>query len=81
MKKNWSRLDPKRNNFTKISILLPLIAIMLLLQACGTSSTADLSVGSPAPEFTLPTSSGEEVSLDDFIGQQPVLLYFHMADG
>lgn len=81
MNRYWSRLDPKGNNFTKISMLLLLIAIMLLLQACGTSSTAEISVGSPAPEFTLPTASGEVVSLGDFVGEQPVLLYFHMADG
>jgi len=33
-----------------------------------------------APAFTLPSSDGSTVSLSDLAGQ-PVLLYFHMANG
>lgn len=33
-----------------------------------------------APAFTLPSSDGSQVSLADYAGQ-PVLLYFHMANG
>jgi hypothetical protein len=52
----------------------------LFLQGCGTSQ-ASLTVGADAPAFTLPTSAGGAVSLADYRGRQPVLLYFHMAVG
>lgn len=54
------------------------MAAIILLTACGPSG---LQVGDQAPDFSLPTASGSEVSLDDYSGEQPVLLYFHMALG
>jgi peroxiredoxin len=39
------------------------------------------SVGNAAPDFTLPSATGEQVSLSSFQGSKPVLLYFHMAEG
>lgn len=53
------------------------------LDAPGDTPAGDaaLDVGDPAPDFTLPTANGGAVSLADYKGQQPVLLYFHMADG
>ncbi|MFB6253110.1 MAG: thioredoxin-dependent thiol peroxidase [Halobacteriaceae archaeon] len=39
-----------------------------------------LSVGSTAPDFTLPNQDGEEISLSDFQGQQVVLYFYPRAD-
>ena len=39
-----------------------------------------VAVGSKAPDFTLPSQSGEMVSLEDFIGKKPVILYFYPKD-
>jgi thioredoxin-dependent peroxiredoxin len=39
-----------------------------------------VSVGSKAPDFTLPSQSGETVSLEDFIGKKPVVLFFYPKD-
>ena len=39
-----------------------------------------LKVGSEAPDFTLPSQSGEMVSLEDFLGHRPVVLFFYPKD-
>lgn len=40
---------------------------------------AELTVGQPAPDFTLPASNGEDVKLSDFRGKK-VVLYFYPKD-
>jgi peroxiredoxin Q/BCP len=37
-------------------------------------------VGDAAPHFTLPSQSGETVSLGDFFGKKPVVLFFYPKD-
>jgi peroxiredoxin Q/BCP len=39
-----------------------------------------VDAGSKAPNFTLPSQSGEMVSLEDFLGKKPVVLFFHPKD-
>lgn len=39
-----------------------------------------VEVGTVAPRFTLPSQSGEMVSLEDFVGRKPVVLYFYPKD-
>ena len=66
---------------TARSLLIAVIGVMLLglgLAACGDDDGA--TEGSSAPGFSLPDSTGGTVSLADY-GDEPVLLYFHMADG
>jgi hypothetical protein len=62
-------------------IVFSLLLIAPILAACGPSNGDELAVGDPAPSFTLPTASGDQVALSDYRGSKPVLLYFHMADG
>lgn len=38
------------------------------------------SEGTPAPDFALPSTSGQTVSLDQFKGQRNVVLYFYPKD-
>ena len=61
------------------SILLVtfVVILMLVLSACGSS---ELSEGDEAPDFTLPAADGSSVSLSDYQGE-PVMLFFHMANG
>jgi len=65
-----------------LALLLSLLGA--LLAACGSdkkeSAKTGLAVGDAAPAFALPASDGSNVSLDAYRGQ-PVLLFFHMADG
>jgi peroxiredoxin Q/BCP len=39
-----------------------------------------VKVGSVAPDFTLPSQAGEMVSLKDFLGRKPVVLFFYPKD-
>jgi thioredoxin-dependent peroxiredoxin len=39
-----------------------------------------VDVGSKAPDFMLPSQSGEMVSLSDFLGEKPVVLFFYPKD-
>lgn len=38
------------------------------------------TIGKPAPDFTLPSTSGEPVSLRQFKGKKSVVLYFYPKD-
>ncbi|RFP52025.1 MAG: peroxiredoxin [Limnothrix sp. CACIAM 69d] len=39
-----------------------------------------IQVGDRAPDFSLPTQTGETVTLSQFVGKQPVVLYFYPKD-
>jgi hypothetical protein len=61
--------------------LVALVALAIVLSACSGGSPGEIAVGSPAPDFSLPTSDGGSVALSDYVGAKPALLYFHMALG
>ena len=46
----------------------------------GLRTKAGVGVGSKAPDFTLPSQSGAIVSLRDFLGKKPVVLFFYPKD-
>ncbi|HEX5848569.1 MAG TPA: redoxin domain-containing protein, partial [Rubrobacter sp.] len=39
-----------------------------------------MDVGSRAPDFTLRSQSGANVSLKDYLGKSPVVLFFYPRD-
>jgi thioredoxin-dependent peroxiredoxin len=41
---------------------------------------AKLKVGDRAPNFTLPSSSGESISISQFLGKKQVVLFFYLMD-
>jgi thioredoxin-dependent peroxiredoxin len=54
---------------------------MLLASVLGVVSVATaLEVGQQAPDFTLPSTEGKELSLSQFRGKQPVLIEFYGGD-
>ena len=54
---------------------------MLLASVLGVVSVAAaLEVGQQAPDFTLPSTTGEKISLSQFRGKQLVLLEFYGVD-
>lgn len=38
------------------------------------------AVGSAAPDFSRPATGGRDISLSDFVGKQPVVVYFYPRD-
>ena len=73
--KKSRRLPIKRTTMAFFMLFL----VSILAQAC--TSQGDLAVGDQAPGFTLPSATGADVSLSDYTGEGPVLLFFHMAVG
>jgi len=47
----------------------------------GSRPTSAPRIGDQAPAFTLPSAEGGSVSLQEFQGRSPVLLYFSMGPG
>jgi AhpC/TSA family len=57
------------------------LLIVSLVSALGVASRATaLEVGEPAPDFTLASTTGGQISLSQFRGKQLVLLEFHVND-
>jgi peroxiredoxin len=52
------------------------LASLLLVTGVALS----LEVGEQAPDFTLPSTTGEPISLSQFRGKQHVLLEFYVRD-
>jgi hypothetical protein len=57
-----------------------LVAMILACLLVGIRETAALEVGEKAPDFTLPSTLGTEISLSQFRGKQHVLIEFYGGD-
>jgi hypothetical protein len=69
----------------RIAVAL-VMSTLALVAACAPTDESGvdgsfLSEGDRAPDFTLPSAAGEDVSLGDFANQRRVLLYFSMGPG
>ena len=66
--------------FKRQTRILFLAAMFLpgILQSA--SVPTPLQIGDKAPEFTLPSTTGEKISLSQFRGKKLVLLEFYGAD-
>jgi hypothetical protein len=64
---------PRLSSLTVLGLLLVSILV------CTGVATA-LEVGDQAPDFTLPSTTGEEISLSQFRGKKIVLLEFYGVD-
>ena len=66
--------------FTKRRKRLLVLSLLFL----GLFATADVSsaieIGDKAPDFTLPSTAGKNISLSQFRGKKVVLLEFYGAD-
>ncbi len=57
-----------------------LLCVMLAGVLALASVATALEVGETAPDFTLPSTTGEKISLSQFRGKKHVLLEFYIAD-
>ena len=64
------------------SLVLLLSAALLAMgwSVAGPPMAAALDVGDKAPDFTLPSTTGEQISLAQFRGKKLVVLEFYGAD-
>jgi thioredoxin-dependent peroxiredoxin len=56
--------------------LILITSLILLLQSCG-GNADNLSIGNSAPDITLQDSDGNNYSLSDYKGKNPVVIYFY----
>jgi hypothetical protein len=59
---------------------LMVFGLLLVGVLAGASVATALEVGERAPDFTLPSTTGKEISLSQFRGKQAVLIEFYGQD-
>jgi hypothetical protein len=59
-------------------LFLPSMLLAGVLSVAGVATAVE--VGDKAPDFTLPSTTGKEISLSQFRGKQPVLIEFYGSD-
>ena len=68
-----------RRKIGKLKYLLLISVIGISLMA-GASLAATLEVGDQAPDFELPSTTGEKVRLSQFKGKKHVLIQFYTLE-
>lgn len=61
--------------------LLPVVLIGVVMAAGVAGDVRQTDSEGPAPEFTLPTTTGEEIALSDVLADGDALVYFSMGIG
>ena len=69
------------DGLTKRLLMLCLLVFLFpLCHVTGIPVATASEVGEPAPAFTMPSTTGTDISLSDFRGKKWVLLEFYGAD-
>ena len=63
------------DQWTRVVAAVVLGGVLLLLSA---SHVPALQVGDQAPDFSLPATTAATVSLADYLGKKPVVLFFYL---
>jgi AhpC/TSA family len=65
----------RRSRCTPGVIAMLLSAALLLLSSTPAKA---LQAGDKAPDFSLPATTAEKISLADFVGKKPVVVFFYL---
>ena len=63
----------------RLRIVLIALVVGSAIGVGGIGQGFALQVGEKAPMFDLPSTTGEKIKLADYLGKQPVVLFFYIA--
>jgi AhpC/TSA family len=79
--RKYCPMKGKRGNMLAHRIKRLFLSGVLLAGVLGTAGVATaLEIGEKAPDFTLPSTTGKDISLSEFLGKKYVLIEFYGAD-
>lgn len=64
---------------TRLRMVLIALLVGSAVGVCGIGQSVALQVGEKAPMFELPSTTGENIKLTDYLGKQPVVLFFYIG--
>jgi hypothetical protein len=67
-------------NIGRTLVVCVLTALAIVSATLGPRQAFAVEVGEPAPDFRLPSTFGNDISLSDYRGKKWVLLEFYAAD-
>ena len=62
------------------AVYLRSLMVVLIVMVVSAEVAMALEIGQPAPDFTLPSTTGEKISLSQFKGKKHVLIQFYRMD-
>ena len=68
-----------RNESPKV-LTLGILALWIVFWLAAPGAAGAVQVGDEAPDFKLPSTTGQDISLSDFEGKSMVLIEFYHAD-
>ena len=80
-RRGWWRFAPRVATAAAVVALVALVVLAYRAAGGGSGASPDTMVSRDAPDFTLPTLDGQQVSLSDFRGEKNVLLFFNEGYG
>src|SRR2546422_2895417 len=82
VERSWRRtgVDGMTVNRRTLGMMLFGAALVVCAVVVNPAPAAAVEVGEPAPGFTLPSTTGTDISLSDFKGKKFVFLEFYGAD-
>jgi hypothetical protein len=66
----------KARRWTGVMAVVLLSGVWLLL---GSNPVMALQAGDKAPDFSLPATAAEKISLADYVGKKPVVVFFYIG--